>query len=86
MEGFGRVPVEDDGAEYEPFHATWEARIFGMMRILASKGAFSLDEFRDVVESLPPDRYLSSEYYQRWVDALEILTERGFSPTDGSEA
>jgi hypothetical protein len=73
--GFGPVPVGDDG---EPFHADWEARVYALNRALHRAGAFNLDEFRDAIERIPPEEYLGTSYYERWLRAIEtLLTEKG---------
>ena len=73
--GFGPVPPEDGG---EPFHADWEARVFALNRALLRRGVYNLDEFRDAVERIPPEDYLSASYYERWLRAIETLVaERG---------
>jgi nitrile hydratase accessory protein len=74
--GFGPVPVDDDDAE--PFHADWEARVFALTRALQRNGVFNLDEFRDALERIPPQDYLASSYYERWLKAIEtLLAEKG---------
>lgn len=75
--GFGAVPVDDDGA---PFHADWEARVYALSRALRRNGAFGLDEFRDAVERIPPQEYLSTSYYERWLRAMEtLLADKGLA-------
>jgi len=80
--GFGPVPVprnrEDgtDGGGGPPFHADWEARVYALAGVLGRRGLFTGDELRDAIESLPPERYLSASYYERWLDALEALVEK----------
>jgi nitrile hydratase subunit beta len=74
--GFGPVPVGENGEGGEggpPFHADWEARVYALAGVLGQRGLFTGDELRDAIESLPPERYLSASYYERWLDALEIL-------------
>jgi len=56
-----------------PFHADWEARVYALAGVLGRRGLFTGDELRDAIESLPPERYLSASYYERWLDALEAL-------------
>jgi nitrile hydratase accessory protein len=74
--GFGPVPVDDEDAE--PFHADWEARVFALTRALQRNGVFNLDEFRDALERIPPEEYLASSYYERWLKAIEtLLAEKG---------
>jgi nitrile hydratase len=77
--GFGPVPAGDSGSEDgQPFHADWEARVFALARVLRQRGVFNGDEFRDAIESLPPERYLTASYYERWLDAIEVLlAEKG---------
>jgi nitrile hydratase subunit beta len=77
--GFGPVPVGGDAGgapghdDSPPFHADWEARVFALAGVLRRRGVFNGDEFRDAIESLPPERYLAASYYERWLDAIEAL-------------
>jgi nitrile hydratase len=73
MQGFGAVDITDDP---RPFHADWEARVVGLVNALGPRGLFTTDEFRDVIESLPPAEYLAMPYYERWFHALCVLLER----------
>jgi nitrile hydratase len=76
--GFGPVPAGEDGEDGPPFHADWEARVFALAGVLRQRGVFNSDEFRNAIESLPPERYLAASYYQRWLEAIEaLLAERG---------
>ena len=74
--GFGPVPAgEGDGP---PFAADWEARVYALASVLRQRGLFNSDELRDAIERLPPQEYLASSYYERWLGALEILAaEKG---------
>ncbi len=46
--------------------------------LLASRPAGNIDEFRHAIERIPAARYLNSSYYERWLDALQILlVEKG---------
>ena len=75
MEGFG--PVEVTTAD-PPFHADWEARVFALNGALLRRGAYTLDEFRDAIERMPPQEYLAASYYERWFAAIRTLTvEKG---------
>ncbi len=79
--GHGPVVVEE-GAE-PVFHEPWEGRVYALMVLARARGIFNLDEMRRAIEALPPARYLSSSYYERWLAALEaLLEEKGVSPTD----
>ena len=71
--GFGAVPLDEDG---QPFHADWEARVYALSGVLRARGVFTTDEFRDAIESLPPEDYLALPYYERWLAAIESLLGR----------
>jgi nitrile hydratase len=75
MHGFGPVVRKDN----EPvFHADWERRIFGLSGVAGRKLGGNLDEARHAIERMPPDRYLASTYYERWLYSLETrLIEQG---------
>jgi nitrile hydratase len=74
--GFGPVPVDDD--DDTGFHADWEARIYGIYRVLAAKGLINEHDMRWAVERIDPQTYLEAGYYERWVDAIELLAaEKG---------
>jgi nitrile hydratase len=75
VEGFGPIDTTESD---EPFHADWEARVYALIVTLIGKGMFSLDEFRDAIERLPPERYLGASYYEKWLAGVEtVLVERG---------
>ncbi len=70
MEGFGSILSIEDS---EPFHAAWEARVFGIVRALIYNRVFTADEFKHAVDRMDPASYLGASYYERWTDALERL-------------
>lgn len=75
MEGFGDIAVS---AHDPPFEADWEAHVYALNVALVRRGVFSLDEFRDAIERMPPQAYLGSSYYERWFTAITtLLLERG---------
>jgi nitrile hydratase subunit beta len=75
LEGFALPQPELDEP---PFHADWEAHVFAMNRALLGAGVYNLDEFRDAVERMPPQRYLASSYYEKWFVAITtLLAEKG---------
>jgi nitrile hydratase len=80
MDGFGKVVPEPN----EPvFHEEWEARVMAVNRALGATGAWSIDTARFSREALPPDVYLSSSYYRRWLLGIEdLLVEHGFVAED----
>ena len=75
MEGFGRVQPELN----EPtFHADWERRVLAIVNGVLTLTGVNIDEFRHAIERIPPARYLTSSYYERWLLAAEtLLVERG---------
>jgi len=75
MQGFPEVGPQADEA---PFHSDWEAHVFALNRALIGHGLYSLDEFRDAIERMPPARYLESSYYEKWFHAVTtLLVEKG---------
>ncbi len=77
--GFGPVPTSEEGGP--PFAADWEARVYALATVLRRRGAFNSDELRDAIERLPPEQYLATSYYERWLGALETLVdEQGLAP------
>lgn len=78
--GFGPVPLDEHA---EPFEADWEAHVFAISTLLMRAGLWNLDQFRDAIERLPPETYLGSSYYERWLYAMEtLLRERGLLPEE----
>src|SRR5215469_5970120 len=74
MDGFGRVQPEVN----EPvFHADWERRVLALVVSVLTLTGRNMDEFRHAIERIPPARYLTSSYYERWLRAAEtLLVER----------
>ncbi|WOD39617.1 SH3-like domain-containing protein [Nodosilinea sp. E11] len=69
MHNLGPIPIEED----EPvFHSRWEAKVFAMS-FATFCNFFPVDETRHASERMPPGDYLSSQYYERWLYALELL-------------
>ncbi len=70
MQGYGPVIVEEN----EPlFHHAWEPRALAIVLAMGATGKWNIDWSRSVRESLPPALYLSIDYYQIWIEALERL-------------
>ena len=84
MDGFGKVEAEPN----EPvFHAEWEARTLALVRAMGAAGAFNIDTSRFYREALPPDVYLTSSYYKKWLLGLEdLLVDKGFIANDEVKA
>lgn len=75
MEGFGPLDTTDDP---EPFHADWEARVWALNVTLMAQGHYTVDEFRDAIERMPPQDYLAACYYERWCAAVcTLVVEKG---------
>jgi nitrile hydratase len=79
MDGFGAVHPETN----EPvFHAAWEGRVLAISRALGALREWNIDIGRYWIELLPPDVYLGSSYYERWLARNENLsTARGLIST-----
>lgn len=75
MHGMGPVEREED----EPvFHGEWESRMFAMNNAVSALGVRNIDESRHARERMNPAKYLSSSYYEIWLDGLvRILSEKG---------
>ncbi len=71
--GFG--PVVDEANE-PVFHQPWEARMFALMSAVGDVGGWTLDEDRSACETMDPAHYLTSGYYEHWLNGLEILLAR----------
>jgi nitrile hydratase subunit beta len=82
MHGFGPVPIESD----EPvFHQAWEGRVWRMMGVVGRNT--TIDRFRYTIEQMPPGKYLTSSYYERWLWAIERLAaEQGLLDGAGPPA
>ena len=66
----GPVVREDN----EPvFHHEWESRVFANTLAMLAAGYFSTDEIRRAIELIPPEDYLRSSYYERWLVGLTTL-------------
>ena len=75
MQGFGPINPEPN----EPvFHEDWERRCFALFLTSAAAVGYGVDEFRHGMERIQPLHYLSSSYYEHWLESYErIFAERG---------
>ena len=74
---------EIDTHEHEPTLS--ERRIDAMMMLMRAKprAFWGADENRRTIESLTPEFYEGSEYYERWVTVMRSLTiEKGILSED----
>ncbi len=66
MHGFGPIELEEN----EPvFHEPWEGRVRAMRSTLPEVSSPYGGRF--LIESIPPDLYLKSSYFERWLLAFE---------------
>ena len=73
-------PVEHDYEE-------WERRVDALMVLLVGltgrKRLMTVDELRKNIESLPPETYDSTAYYEKWITSLtQTLIQRGVISID----
>jgi nitrile hydratase subunit beta len=80
MQCFGPVAPEAD----EPvFHSDFEARTLALNRAMGYARLWNIDMSRAVIEALPPEVYLASSYYEKWLMRLEqLLLDRGLVDAD----
>lgn len=64
IHGFGPVPYTENDP---PYHDDWEPRVFGMVLAATVPNWMNLDYSRHSLERIPPDVYLSSSYFERWL-------------------
>jgi nitrile hydratase len=63
MHGFGPVDPSPDKSLSK---TDWRSRMFGIELSYTQPCGFNLDWMRHVMECMPPAKYLSSEYFDRW--------------------
>jgi nitrile hydratase beta subunit len=77
MDGFGLIHPEPE-AEEPVFHASWEKRVFGLVRAVGALGQWNSDMARHARERQHPVDYLRHTYYENWLAGLEkLLVEKG---------
>lgn len=70
MDGFGPVPYSNPT---ETFHERWHGEMYAALLATLGNGISPIDRFRHSIERMPPDLYLESAYYDRWVTAITRL-------------
>ncbi|MDH4847972.1 nitrile hydratase subunit beta [Pseudomonas sp. BN605] len=68
----GPINTRDD----EVFHEHWEGLTFALLLVSGTVGTWALDEFRHIIERMPPADYLKTPYYVHWLEAIEELCVR----------
>lgn len=66
---FGPIDTHDDVV----FHEDWEGLTFALLLVSGTVGTWALDEFRHLIEKMPPHEYLTTPYYIHWLEAIEQL-------------
>src|SRR6266852_3962869 len=66
MHGFGPIHAEAEARE-PVFHADWEKRVFGLVRVLGALGLWNGDMSRHARERQHPMDYLRHSYYENWL-------------------
>ncbi len=69
-QGFGPVDVHENE---DPFHAPWEARLYGIVRGLTRAKDWNIDWFRHCRELADPVEYLTRGYYDQWLMAYGAM-------------
>lgn len=84
MDGFGAVEPE---ANEPTFHHEWEGRVMAMVRVMGANGGINIDTQRFSREAIPPEVYLASSYYKKWLLGFEqTVIERGYVAPEEIEA
>jgi len=74
MGGDAAGPVPDDQHDF----ALWEKRVDALMVLASSKGLFTVDGLRRVLEDMSPDTFETMTYYERWIASVsQNLVEAG---------
>ena len=79
MGGLPAGAVRPGEHEYEE----WERRVDAMAVLMGSHKLITVDERRLAIESLPPEKYDTLSYYEKWTSAMaETLIARGMITTE----
>ncbi len=74
MGGDTAGPVPRDGHEV----AFWEKRVDALLVLCTTKGHFTVDGLRRVLEDMDPASFETMSYYERWVKSVSLnMIERG---------
>lgn len=68
MGGDAAGPVPDDSHDF----ALWEKRVDALMVLCSTKGHFTVDGLRRVLEDMGPEAFETLTYYERWVQSVAL--------------
>ncbi len=72
-------PIDQSSHEW----ADWEYITNALVGVLRNHDLVNVDELRRGIESMTPDEYEASSYYERWSASLEtLLVEKGVLTPD----
>lgn len=78
MGGIAAGPIPTDQHDF----SLWEKRVDALMIIASSKGHFSVDGLRRVLEDMGEDAFETMTYYERWIASVnQNLIEAGVYTT-----
>ena len=76
-------PIDQSSHEW----TDWEHVTNALVGVLRSHDLVNVDELRRGIESMTPEEYEASSYYERWSASLEtLLVEKGILTTDDIDA
>lgn len=71
-------PVPDASHDF----AIWEKRVDALMVLCSTKGHFTVDGLRRVLEDMPAESFEQMSYYERWISSInQNLIEGGVYTT-----
>jgi nitrile hydratase len=77
MHGFGPIDRDDPALE------SWEATVIAVNNASMRGRLMNIDEFRHGIERMDPAHYLSSLYFEHWLDGItRVLVEKGHIDED----
>ena len=78
MGGDAAGPVPTDQHDF----SLWEKRVDALMVLCSSKGHFTVDGLRRVLEDMGPEAFETMTYYERWIASVnQNLIEAGVYTT-----
>lgn len=78
MGGTAAGPIPTDQHDF----FLWEKRVDALMIIASSKGHFTVDGLRRVLEDMGPEAFDTMTYYERWIASInQNLIEAGVYTT-----